>query len=143
MQSMRTTVLAVAATLLAAASTPLPIRAQAPAAVVNPQTGTEMATYNVVLLRRGPAWTSTVTPATSALSKAHMENIDRLTKSGEMLVAGPFLDQAGDRALTGMFILRAPSIDGARAITDSDPAVKAGRFVYDIAPWMAPASLRR
>ena len=35
---------------------------QSATAVVNPTTGTEMTTYYMVLLRRGPAWTATVTP---------------------------------------------------------------------------------
>lgn len=142
MTAMRT--LALIALVLAASSTSRSTLAQtAQAPVVNPTTGTEMATYYVVLLRRGPAWTSAVTPETSAVSKAHMDNIERLTKSGQMLVAGPFLDQTGDRALTGMFILKAASAAEARALTDSDPGVKAGRFVYEIMPWMAPTTLRR
>jgi hypothetical protein len=33
-------------------------------------------------------------------------------------------------------------MDEAKATADSDPAVKAGRFVYEIVPWWGPASLR-
>jgi hypothetical protein len=33
-------------------------------------------------------------------------------------------------------------MDEAKALTESDPAVKAGRFVYEIAPWWGPKSLR-
>jgi uncharacterized protein YciI len=59
-----------------------------------------------------------------------------------MVVAGPFDGQTGDRALAGIFILRAASVDEATTVADSDPAVKAGRFVYEIAPWWGPKSLR-
>ncbi|HEX5107682.1 MAG TPA: YciI family protein [Vicinamibacterales bacterium] len=123
-------------------ASPIQAQSQTPARIVSPN-GTEMSTYYIVLLRRGPKWTSAVTPETSAVSKAHMDNIERLTQSGQMLVAGPFLDQTGDRALAGMFILRAASADAAKSLADSDPAVKAGRFVYEILPWLGPASLRQ
>lgn len=106
------------------------------------QTQTEMTQYFMVLLRRGPAWTAAVTPETTKVSQGHMANIQRLTKEGKMVVAGPFDGQSGDRALTGIFILRVASMDEAKALADSDPAVKAGRFVYEIAPWWGPKSLR-
>jgi uncharacterized protein YciI len=122
-------------------TSPLARAPQAPV-VVNPQTGAEMTTYYLVLLRRGPAWTASVTPETSAVSKGHMENIERLTKAGRMVVAGPFLEQTGDKALAGLFILRAGSAAEARALVDGDPAVKAGRFVYEILPWLGPTTLR-
>jgi uncharacterized protein YciI len=141
---MRQLLLALTVAGFAAQTTSHPAIAQnAQTPTVNPQTGTVMATYYVVLLRRGPAWTSAVTPETSAVSKGHMDNIRRLEDAGKMVVAGPFLEQSGDRALTGLFVLRAVSAAEAKALIDSDPAVKAGRFVYEILPWMAPATLRR
>jgi uncharacterized protein len=115
---------------------------QSATAVVNPTTGTEMITYYMVLLRRGPAWTATATPESSAVSKGHMENINRLTAAGKMVVAGPFLDQTGAQALTGLFILRVASLEEAKQTVDSDPAVKAGRFTYEIVPWLGPKTLR-
>ena len=115
--------------------------AQAPATVTSPD-GTQMTLYYMVLLRRGPAWTSKVTPETRKVSADHLANIRRLTKEGKMVVAGPFDGQTGDRALAGIFILRAASVDEATTVADSDPAVKAGRFVYEIAPWWGPKSLR-
>jgi len=103
---------------------------------------TEMTQYYMVFLRRGPAWTATATPESTKVSQAHMANIERLTKDGKMVVAGPFDGQSGDRALAGIFILRVASMDEAKAVSESDPAVKAGRFVYEIAPWWGPKSLK-
>lgn len=97
--------------------------AQAAAPVIAPGTGTEMTQYFMVLLRRGPAWTSKVTPASKQVSDAHQANIRRLTQEGRMVVAGPF------------------DVDEAKAVAESDPAVKARRFVYEIAPWWGPSSL--
>ena len=103
---------------------------------------TEMKLYYMVFLRRGPAWTAATTPEATAVSRGHRENIDRLTKEGLMVVAGPFEGTSGDRALAGIFILRVASMEAAKAAVDSDPAVKAGRFVYEIVPWWGPATLR-
>ena len=110
------------------------------AAAAAPQT--EMRMYYMVFLRRGPAWSAAATPEVTAVSRAHRANIDRLTKEGLMVVAGPFEGTSGDRALAGILILRVASMEAAKAAVDSDPAVKAGRFVYEIVPWWGPASLR-
>ena len=110
------------------------------AATSAPQT--EMRMYYMVFLRRGPAWTAATTPEATAVSRAHRANIDRLTKEGLMVVAGPFEGTSGDRALAGIFILRVASMDAAKATVDSDPAVKAGRFIYEIVPWWGPVTLR-
>ena len=125
---------------------PVHMGAQAPPAPA--QTGAapapppDMRVYYMVFLRRGPAWTSAVTPETTKVNQGHRANIDRLTKEGLMVVAGPFEGTSGDRALTGIFILRVPSMEAARAAVETDPAVKAGRFVYEVVPWWGPATLR-
>jgi len=107
-----------------------------------PAQQTEMRMYYMVFLRRGPAWTAAPTPDATAVSRAHRANIDRLSKEGLMVVAGPFEGTSGDRALAGIFILRVASMEAAKAAVDTDPAVKAGRFVYEIVPWWGPATLR-
>ena len=103
---------------------------------------TEMRMYYMVFLRRGPAWTATTTPETKQVSQGHQANIQRLTKEGLMVVAGPFEGTSGERALAGIFILRVGSMEAARVAVESDPAVVAGRFVYEIVPWWGPATLR-
>ena len=113
----------------------------APTAVA-PAQQTEMRMYYMVFLRRGPAWTAATTPEVTAVSRAHRANIDRLTKEGLMVVAGPFEGTSGDRALAGIFILRVATMEAAKGAVDSDPAVKAGRFVYEIVPWWGPTALR-
>jgi uncharacterized protein YciI len=109
---------------------------------VQPQAPTEMRMYYMVFLRRGPTWTASVTPESTKVSQGHRANIERLTKEGLMVVAGPFEGTSGDRALAGIFILRVDSMEAAKAAVDTDPAVKAGRFIYEIVPWWGPSSLR-
>jgi uncharacterized protein YciI len=114
----------------------------APQAAAAPAPPPDMRVYYMVFLRRGPAWTTAVTPGTTKVNQGHRANIDRRTKEGLMVVAGPFEGTSGDRALAGIFILRVASMEAARAAVDADPAVKAGRFVYEIVPWWGPATLR-
>ena len=113
-----------------------------PATVTQAPAQTEMRLYYMVFLRRGPSWTAAATPEATKVSQGHRANIERLTKEGLMVVAGPFEGTSGDRALAGIFILRVDSMEAARGVVDSDPAVKAGRFVSEIVPWWGPASLR-
>jgi uncharacterized protein YciI len=141
--SARCTTVAVA---LVALGSPAHMGAQAPPAssqsAAAPAPPPDMRVYYMVFLRRGPAWTTAITPETTKVNQGHRANIDRLTKEGLMVVAGPFEGTSGDRALAGIFILRVPSMEAARSAVETDPAVKAGRFVYEIVPWWGPATLR-
>ena len=113
-----------------------------PPAAAAPAPPPDMRVYYMVFLRRGPAWTTAVSPETTKVNQGHRANIDRLTKEGLMVVAGPFEGTSGDRALAGIFILRVASMEAARAAVETDPAVKTGRFLYEIVPWWGPATLR-
>jgi uncharacterized protein len=131
------------ATLLVLAALPASGQTSAPASpapAVKLPPGMEQ--YYMVFLRRGPAWTSAVTPETTKVSQGHMANLQRLTKEGKLVVAGPFMEPLGDPVLAGILILRAASAAEAKALVDSDPGVKAGRFVYEMAPWLGPSTLR-
>ncbi|HKE59072.1 MAG TPA: YciI family protein [Pyrinomonadaceae bacterium] len=102
---------------------------------LKPATPLTLKMVYVAFLRKGAKWTAESTPATEALQKAHMDNIHRLADSKKLVIAGPFGD---DGDLRGIFVLRVDSIDEARSLTASDPAVKAGRFVLDVHPWLVP-----
>jgi uncharacterized protein YciI len=132
--------LALTFALVAPAATAAQVSPSPPSAAPGPPP--DMRVYYMVFLRRGPAWTTAVTPETTKVNQGHRANIDRLTKEGLMVVAGPFEGTSGDRALAGIFILRVPSMEAAKAAVETDPAVKAGRFIYEIVPWWGPATLR-
>lgn len=77
--------------------------------------------------------------ATSAnLQMAHLKNIGRLAEEGKLIVAGPFLD---DQPVRGIFIFNVKSIDEARALTATDPAIKAGVLKMELRPWYGSAAL--
>lgn len=95
-----------------------------------------MALYYMVFLQRGPKWTPEVTAETTKIQEGHMANIRRMAETGELVMAGPFLD---DGALRGIFVFKVDTEAKARALLESDPAVQAGRLVGEIHPWMTDA----
>ena len=100
----------------------------------------KMARYFVGLIYRGPTWSSEVTQKVQELQAAHLANIDRLAESGKMVLAGPFADE-GD--MRGLFFYNVDTLEAARVLVDSDPAVKAGRLRVELHPWWGPASLAK
>ena len=101
--------------------------------------GYEMTTYYVAFLSRGPKWTPEVTRETERLQEAHMANIRKMAADGKLVLAGPFTD---DGKLRGMFVLTVGSLEEAKALADSDPAVKAGRLAVEVHPWFSAKGIR-
>ena len=100
-----------------------------------PSSPVKLTTAYLALLTRGAKWTPEKTPATEELQKAHLANIHRLADMKKLVVAGPFGDNG---QLRGIFVFKVASIDEARALTETDPAVQAGRLAIDIHPWLVP-----
>lgn len=95
----------------------------------------KMKRYFLALLYKGPIWAPGETPEITKLQEGHMANIRRLAEEGKLVLAGPFED-AGD--LRGLFVLDAATLEKARALCASDPAVKAGRLRAEVYAWWAP-----
>jgi uncharacterized protein len=88
-----------------------------------------------VFLTRGEKWTPEKTPATEEIQKGHMANINRLAEMKKLIAAGPFGD---DGRLRGIFVFRVGSLEEAKALTATDPAVQAGRLAMEFHTWMVP-----
>jgi uncharacterized protein YciI len=86
-------------------------------------------------LTRGEKWTPEKTAATEEIQKAHLANINRLAEMKKLVAAGPFGD---DGRLRGIFVFRVASLDEAKALAATDPAIHAGRLAMDIHQWMVP-----
>ena len=93
-----------------------------------------MNTVYLAFLKSGPNRTQPAAEA-AEIQKAHLANIQRLAKLGKLAAAGPFGD---DGALRGIFVFRVASLEEAQALSDTDPAVKAGRLVLELHPWQVP-----
>ena len=96
------------------------------------------ATVYLAFLVRGAKWTPGQTPENAAIQKAHLANIGRLAALKKLVVAGPFGD---DGTLRGIFVFRVASLEEARTLAETDPAVQAGRLALQIHPWTVPEGI--
>lgn len=85
------------------------------------------------LLKRGPEWTAAETPEVKQLQAEHVAYGRRLIAAGVLIINGPMLD-GGDLRGAGLF--RVASLEEAQALSDADPAVRAGRLISEVHPWM-------
>jgi uncharacterized protein YciI len=96
-----------------------------------------MKQYVMAYLKRGPKRDQDSATA-EQLQKAHLENINRMAAEGKLVVAGPFMD---DGDVRGIYIFNVTTVEEAKELTESDPAIKAGRLEMELHPWYGSAAL--
>jgi uncharacterized protein YciI len=96
-----------------------------------------MKQYVIAFLKEGPH-RLTDSAARMKLQMAHLKNIGRLADEGKLIIAGPFLD---DQPLKGIFIFNVPTIEEAKKLTETDPAIRAGSLIMELHPWYGSAAL--
>lgn len=97
-----------------------------------------MKNYIFVMLKTGSN-TSTDKDKLNQLFRGHMENIGRLAKEGKLVVAGPF--KKNDRSYRGIFILNVRTMEEAKALLESDPAIKEKVLDAEMLEWYGSAAL--
>ena len=95
-----------------------------------------MKRYVMAFLKTGPTPEPDSAKA-EALQRAHLDNIFRLADEGKLAVAGPFLD-GGE--LRGIYIFNVETVEEAKALTETDPAVQSGTFIMELHPWYGSAA---
>jgi uncharacterized protein YciI len=93
-------------------------------------------TYYLGLLVKGASWTAAKSPELDQLQEAHLANIRRLHGLRKLVIAGPI---GGEDDLRGIFVFKTQNLDEARALAETDPAVKAGRLAIKLYTWRVPA----
>ena len=96
-----------------------------------------MKQYVMAFLKRGPNRDRTEEEA-QKLQRAHMDNIGKLAEAGKLVLAGPFLN---DGDLRGIYIFDVTTIEEAKTLTETDPAIQAGSLVMELVPWYGSAAL--
>ncbi|KAB8314791.1 hypothetical protein SD81_035715 [Tolypothrix campylonemoides VB511288] len=141
---MRRVVRSVSATVLfavaATAAAAEPARPAVPDPALAERLGADargMRRYVLVVLKTGP----TRVPdgeARKAMFAGHFANMDRLSKAGKLVLAGPFAnDPAGWR---GLYVFAVEDVEEARRLTETDPVIVQGEMVAEYHPWYGTAA---
>lgn len=97
-----------------------------------------MKKYVIAFLYRGDRVSEYSEAERAEIQKGHMANITKLAEEGKMVLAGPFF---GNEELRGLFFFAVESLEEAKVLTESDPAVKAGVLKMDLKEWYGSAAL--
>lgn len=97
-----------------------------------------MKRYVLVILKTGTA-TIADKVVTDSLFRGHMQNINRLAGNGKLIVAGPL--QKNEKAYRGIFILDVKTIEEAKELLLTDPAIKAKLLDSELYSWYGSAAL--
>lgn len=96
-----------------------------------------MKQYVMAFLKRGPVKMTDSTERAKIFA-GHMKNIGRMAEEGSLVVAGPFLD---DQNIRGIYIFNVTTIEEAKKLTETDPAIQAGTLEMELHPWYGSAAL--
>jgi uncharacterized protein YciI len=96
-----------------------------------------MKTYVMAFLKKGPSRDRSPEEAQS-LQRAHLDNISRLAEEGKLILAGPFMS---DGDIRGIYVFDVRTVEEAKALTETDPAVQSGSLVMELHPWYGSAGL--
>ena len=97
-----------------------------------------MKQYVLVILKTGENNTATE-EETNKLFRGHMENISRLVDEGKLIVAGPL--GKNERTYRGIFIFDVPTIEAAKELVQTDPAIKEKLLDVEFYEWYGSAAL--
>jgi uncharacterized protein YciI len=97
-----------------------------------------MKQYILVILKTGENKTATKEESNMAFS-GHLENIGKLVKEGKLIVAGPL--GKNEQTYRGIFIFDIATIEEAKELVDTDPAIRAKLLSADLYEWYGSAAL--
>lgn len=90
-------------------------------------------TYYLVFLKSGPNRDQSAEEA-QKIQLGHLANIKRLAEMDKIVIAGPLLD---DSDVRGIFIFDAESQEEVSELCSTGPAIKSGRLIAEVHPWMS------
>lgn len=99
-----------------------------------------MKNYVFVILKSGKN-TITDKAKRDSIFRGHLANIRRLADNGDLVLAGPFGDNANN--YRGLFIFNAKSTEEIKKMLETDPAVKSGLLDPELYPWYGSAAVQQ
>jgi len=98
-----------------------------------------MKKYVFCLLKSGSNTTASKEES-KKLFEGHMANIGKLAKEGKLVVAGPFMKN--DRNYRGIYVFNVETVEEAKKLVETDPAIKANLLEAELTPWYCTAALQ-
>lgn len=98
-----------------------------------------MKKYVMAFLLRGDRVSEYTPEQRQEIQAGHMANIGKMAEAGKLVLAGPFF---GNEELRGIYVFDVSSIEEAKTLTESDPAIQAGVLKMDLKEWYGSAALK-
>ncbi|MDH3321610.1 MAG: YciI family protein [Flavobacteriaceae bacterium] len=97
-----------------------------------------MKKYVMAFLKKGPN-RDLDSITRSKLQRAHLDNIIKMADDGDLVLAGPFLE---DTELRGIYIFNVETIEAAKKLTETDPLIQSGGLIMELHTWYGSAALQ-
>lgn len=97
-----------------------------------------MKKYVMAFLLRGDRVSEYTPEQRQEIQAGHMANIAKMAEMGKLVLAGPFF---GNEDLRGIYVFNVQSLEEAKALTETDPAIIAGVLKMDLKEWYGSAGL--
>ena len=97
-----------------------------------------MKSYVLVILKTGTN-TTTDKQTLDSLFRGHMDNIQRLSAQGKLIIAGPMKKNPNN--YRGIFILDVKTQDEAHQLLSTDPTIREKIFDVELYDWYGSAAL--
>ena len=75
----------------------------------------------------------------AAIFDGHMRNINRMADEGQLVLAGPF--GKNDAQYRGLYLFNVATIEEAKKLTETDPAIESDLLTAEYYPWYGSAAL--
>lgn len=97
-----------------------------------------MRRYVLVVLKSGPKRVPEGEQR-KAMFAGHFANMERLSKEGKLVLAGPFLDDP--TGWRGLFVFAVSDVEEAKRLVATDPVIVQGEMVAEYHPWYSSAAV--
>ncbi len=98
--------------------------------------------HTFVAIRTGPRTTPLAKAERGAMFQGHFDNMNRLARAGDLVMAGPYGKQKHANDLRGIFVLATADAAVAKALAETDPGFRQGEFRFEYTRIGTTADLR-
>jgi uncharacterized protein YciI len=98
--------------------------------------------HTFVAIRTGPRTTPLAKAERGAMFQGHFDNMNRLARAGDLVMAGPYGKQKHANDLRGIFVLATGDTAAAKLLAETDPGFQQGEFRFEYTRIGTTADLR-